>query len=63
MAKPAAGVFTPIEIKDPVVVLVQTLGEIAHERIVSSLDYPTKKGISLYNDVEQSAIFVHFTAT
>lgn len=36
VAKPAAGVFTPVEAKDPVVVLVQMLGEIAHARIVSS---------------------------
>ena len=35
VAKPAAGVFIPVEAKEPVVVLAQMLGEI------------TKKGMSL----------------
>ena len=47
VANPAAGVFTPVEAKEPVVVLAQMLGEITHARIVSSLVYPTKKGMSL----------------
>jgi hypothetical protein len=47
VAKPPAGVFTPVEAKDPVVVLAQMLGEITHARIVSSFVYPMKKGVSL----------------
>lgn len=47
VANPTAGVFIPIEAKDPVVVLMQTLGEIAHAGIVKTLVYPMKKGMSL----------------
>lgn len=46
VANPTAGVFTPIEAKDPIVVLGQTLGVIAHAGIVSTLGYPMKKGMS-----------------
>ena len=47
VAKPAVGVFIPVEAKEPVVVLAQMLGEITHARIVSSLVCPTKKTMSL----------------
>ena len=47
VAKPVVGVFTPVEAKEPAVVSAQTLGEITHARIVSSLVCPTKKTMSL----------------
>ncbi len=63
VAKPAGGLFTPVEANDPIVVLAQMLGEITQAGIVSSLVYPMKKGMSLQIDEEQSATFVHFTST
>jgi hypothetical protein len=47
VAKPAGGLFTPVEANDPIVVLAQMLGEITQAGIVSSLVYPMKKGMSL----------------
>ena len=47
VAKPAGGVFTPVEAKDPVVELAQMLGVIVHARIVSTFVYPIKKGVLL----------------
>ena len=63
VAKPPAGVFTPVEAKEPVVLLAQMLGEIEQATIVSNLVYPMKKGMSLWTEAEQSATFVHLTET
>lgn len=63
VAKPAGGVFTPVEAKDPVVELAQTLGVIVHARIVSTFVYPIKKGVLLKVDLVQSIDFVHNTET
>jgi hypothetical protein len=61
-----AGGSIPEELKQSVVVLTvlrQLPGEITQAGMVISLVYPQKYAMSLNTDEEQSATFVHLTAT